>query len=163
MDKKFINTALAAVMGILFLSVLFSLFSLVMDCILTTDLIEFQGGSKTLDLARWSAVALVCVLVPTIVCYGFSIFGTQKVFNLTSAILSFFIALCCLTFLFVIRDKALNTGASTYASVTGFFQEYISITVTTLILGTFYTVKSVFDFKRKDSENKMGETENEEI
>ena len=66
MNKNFVKTVLAAVLGLCVLIMLYSLASLIMEAALANDLIEIGSTSvyETVYFVKWSATGLVCLLVP---------------------------------------------------------------------------------------------------
>ena len=109
MNKPFVQKILAVVLGLALFVMLMSCVSLIMDAVLIDDTILFNNSYKDLLLfTKWTAVALVCTLIPTFVCYAFAFFAKSKIFSICSAVLSLFIAVCCFAFLFTARTAALD-------------------------------------------------------
>ena len=142
---------------------LMSCVSLIMDAVLIDDTILFNNSYKDLLLfTKWTAVALVCTLIPTFVCYAFAFFAKSKIFSICSAVLSLFIAVCCFAFLFTARTAALDgVSAQKYATVTGYFQEMLQLAVPALIACAYFVINSVNLFKHKAVENNVEADENE--
>ena len=153
MDKKLVKNILAVVLGIALIAMIFAVFSLIVDAIGTSDLESLDAANKALGLFKWQAVALVCILVPTLACYAFAYFGNGKIFNIASAVLSLFVAVTAISFTFVLREAALDEVSSiTYASVTAAFSEFIQLAACALIACVYFILNSVFSFKKTKTE-----------
>lgn len=175
MDKKYVKKIISVLLGIALISIVFSLFSLIFDAAFADDLILLNDTGSTeleldeiITLMKWMTVSLVCVLVPTIVCYFFAYFGNGKIFNIVSAVLSLLITATCIAFICVLRQKALDTESATiYAAATGCFDEFIQLAATSFLLCAFFVCNSVFSFlKKPESQQQVENTEvqsNEEV
>ncbi|MBD5584323.1 MAG: hypothetical protein HDQ88_04520 [Clostridia bacterium] len=163
MDKKFIKKILAVVLGMSLLIMIYRLVSLIMDASLTDDAV-LMGSSDIEESAmfmKWTSVALICLLVPTLTCYAFAFFGNKKIFTICSAVLSLFVAVCCIAFFAKMRSILLeDVDALVYASGAGYFSEMMQLAVPSLIACAYFTVCSVLAFKKVNN-SKTGESNEE--
>ena len=151
MDKSFIKKVLAVVLGISLFVMLVTLASLIMEAALADDVSIHASftAEKTIMFIKWSAVALICVTVPALVCYALAYFGNHKIFGIISEVLSFLIVACCIAFFVVARKIALEQlSSSAYASATGYFTELIQLAVPSLLVGIYFVLESVKAFKK---------------
>lgn len=163
MNKPFVQKILAVVLGISLFVMLMSFVSLIFDAVVADDLMLISESYKELiSFTKWTAVALVCTLVPTFVCYAFAFFAKSKIFSICSAVLSLFIAVCCIAFLFTAKASAIEgISASKYATVSGYFQEMLHLAIPALIACAYFVIHSVNLFKKTVDE--PAEIKNEEI
>ncbi len=120
MDKKFVKKILAVVLGITLVAMIFAVFSLAFDAVGMNDLQTLDSSNDVIGLFKWQAVALACILVPTLACYAFAFFGNGKIFNILSSVLSLFVAATAVAFTFVLRKTALDLDSTTaYSTVAG--------------------------------------------
>lgn len=151
MDKKFIKKILAVLLGISLLIMIYEWVSLIMDAALADDTVLLGSSDikESTMFMKWTSVALVCLLVPTFTCYVFAFFGNKKIFNICSAILSLFVAVCCIAFFAKMRSILLEDAyASVYASGVGYFSEMMQLAVPSLIACAYFTICSVLAFKK---------------
>jgi len=168
MEKTFVKKVLAVVLGISLFVMLVSLASLIMDAVLADDVLLLDSNNDYIKeismFMKWTSVALVCAIVPTVLCYIFAYFGNGKIFNICAAVLSFFVAAGCIAFIFVVRDIAMEEIRSdAYAAATGYISELVQLGVSTVISGIFFTVNSVVLFLNKKQAVNDAEVGNEEV
>lgn len=163
MDKKYLKTIVAVVMGIVLITMLYATFSLLFDALLMDNLIIYAGESShdTLKMVQDMVIALTCVVAVALVCYIFSFLGNGKIFNIVSSVLSLFITATSVAFLFVINKTAFEAGQTPYATVAGYFAELIQLAATAFVAGGYFTVNSVLGFINKKPET--AEVTNEEV
>ncbi len=91
MNKNFVKTVLAVILGLCVLIMLYSLASLIMDAALSNDLIEIGSTSvyETVYFVKWSATGLVCLLVPAFASAVFGYFGKNRFLSVIAAVCSF--------------------------------------------------------------------------
>ncbi|MDE6850459.1 MAG: hypothetical protein K2J54_03940, partial [Clostridia bacterium] len=152
MDNKMIKTIVYVIVGLALLTILYSFCSLIFNAITARDQILMNPKELTneikeiLNLATWLLVALVCLLVPTLVCYCFSLFGKNKIMTVVSAVMSLFVVVTCIAFFFVLRDNAfINTTTYTVASTA--YPEIIQLLAASAVTCAFFTYESVFILK----------------
>lgn len=156
MDKKIAKKILAVVLGITLIAMIFAVFSLILAAVGVNDLEALETSSDELALLKWQAVALVCIMVPTLACYAFAFFGNGKIFNIASAVLSLFVAVTSLAFFIVLREAAMDTVSSTtYASVATSFTEFIQLAVCATIALVYFIVNTVACFKKTKTDDEI--------
>ena len=167
MDKKTVKTFVNIIVGIAILTILYSFCSLIFEAITARDPILLEPTSlssnakEVLNLATWMMVALICLLVPTLVCYGFSLFGKNKIMTLASAVMSLFVVVTAFAFFFVLREYAFK-GTSAYTIAIAAFPEFIELIAACAITCAFFTYESVLiiiDYKKANPKNKATITE----
>ena len=158
MNKKYVNKIISVLLGIALIALIFSFFSLLFDAIFMDDVILLNDSNSTdakklneiMPLMKWMTVSLVCVLVPTLVCYVFAYFGNGKIFNIVSAVLSLFFAATCIAFVCVLRKEAIDTNSATiYAAVAECCENFIMLAAASLLLCAFFVYNGVSSFIKK--------------
>lgn len=170
MEKKTVKTFVNIIVGIALLIIIYSFFLMLFNAITARDPLlmspdTFNSSVKeTLSLAIWMMVSLACLIVPTLVCYGFSLFGKNKIMTLASAVMSLFIALICFSFFFALRDNAF-TDINSYTIATAAFTDIIQLFAACTITCAFFTYESVLiilDYRKTHSKNTAAVTEQKE-
>ena len=158
MDKAFYKRILIIIMGICALVLLFAFISLIVDAIGFADLMENTSVSSIMLFAKWSSVAIVCLMVPLFMSYLFSCLSKNVIFRISSAVLSLFTAVSAIAFIAVSRQIVLdNWSTSDYTVFTAYMQEMIQVLVPSIIGCIFYTVGSIQAFaKKSDDTSKWG-------
>ena len=157
MDKKFVRTALAVVLGIAILITAMSAFSLLFDAILSKDLTFISSVSenmeKTIAYIRNTSIGVVCVAVAALACYCFTYFSEKKnMFACLSAGAGLALAAFCIAFVFDLRAIVLKMGGETpYAAATAYFSELLTLAAASLLLCAYFTVIAVRAFTAKKS------------
>ncbi len=164
MGKKTFKTAVTVVFAICVLNMITATASLAFDAYLSKTVLLFSNtvGEKAISYMSNAAIALVCLLVPTLVCFIFSFFTDQKmVFYIASAVMALFVAATCMGFLFDLRTLAVKEFDMTnFAACTEFFTSLVALAVTSLIPCACFTVNAVNLFKHPKEQSK--EAQNEE-
>lgn len=146
MDKSFIKKIIAVVLGLALIIMIFAVASLIIDAVFIDDLIVIGDYSHDIlqDFMKWSAVGLVCVLIPTLACYVFAFLGKRKILTVLSATFSFVLTLSCVVFLCIAHSYAMiGYSAGTLATVTGYFSEVTQICIASLLVGIYFTVTAI--------------------
>lgn len=151
MDNKTVKTIVNIVVGVALLTMIYSFISLIFNAITARDAILLEAGSTNnikniVNLVTYMLVALVCLLVPTLVCYGFALFGKNKIMTIVSAVMSLFVVATCLALFFVLREEAF-TSTSAYTIAAAAFTEIIQLCAATAIMCAFFTFHSVTAIK----------------
>ncbi|MDE6690858.1 MAG: hypothetical protein K2K04_02705 [Clostridia bacterium] len=170
MDNKTVKTFVNIIVGIALLTVIYSFCSLIFDAITLRDAIILDPSiidsdvRDIVNLATWMIVALICLLVPTLVCYGFALFGKNKIMTIASAAMSLFVVVSALAFFFVLRENAF-TGTAAYTIATAAFPEFAELIAASMLTCAFFTYESVviiINIKKTRSENKTAAAEQTE-
>ncbi|MDE7373431.1 MAG: hypothetical protein K2N18_05145 [Clostridia bacterium] len=151
MDKAFFKRVLIVIMGVCAITLLFSFVSLIIDAVSGVDLLDHAGISYSVMMfVKWTAVAIVCLLVPLFASYVFSCVSKNAIFSIASAVLSLLIAVCTITFICVLRKDILDADWSTnaYALLTGYMEDMLQIAVPCFIGCAYFTVNSVQSIKK---------------
>lgn len=157
MDKKFVQTTVAVVLGIAVLVTALSAFSLLFDAILAKDATVVSSVSdtmeKTIAYIRNTSIGVVCVTVAALACYCFTYFSKEKkIFACLSAGAALSLAAFCIAFVFDLRAIILKTGSeSAYAAATGYFAELLPLAAVSLLLCAYFTVIAVRAFTAEKS------------
>lgn len=164
MDKAFVKKVLAVLLGISLVILVYETVSLIVGATLFDDLEILDHSLNDLEaFMKWSAVALACMLIPTLASYVFAFFSNKKTFVLISAILSFVIAVCCIAFFCVTRTYAMQGFSSTnYAQSATFLGEFIQIAVAATLIGAYFLTTFLLTVK-KDRTATVEETVEEVI
>lgn len=164
MNKKFVHTALAVVLGICVSITVFTVFSLLFDAVLSNDITVVSSLSKdmekTVDYMRNMSIGIVCFAIATLACYCFAYFSqNKKLFASFAAGAGFVLAISCIAFVFVLRSFALETGSNNvYTAATGFFSEMLQLAAASLLLCVYFTIIAVRAFKSSaNTETQNGE------
>jgi len=162
MDKSFIKKILAVVLGISLVIMIYETFSLIVGAVLVDDLKLLNTRLNDLQtFMKWSAVALACMLIPTLASYVFAFFGKGKLLSLLAAILSLVITVCCVVFFCVCRSYALQGFSTTnYASSAAYLAELIQLAVAAALCGVYFLVTLKRPAKK---ELEVKENGNEEV
>lgn len=152
MDKKTVKTIVNIVVGVALLTMIYSFVSLIFESWFIDDVIVLNGEpddlSEIMALIKWQTVSLVCVIVPTLVCYVFAYFGNGKIFNIFSAALSLLVFTMCIAFTIVTRNKTFATNsATTYSAITEALGEFITLAASSLLVCAFFVYNSAVSFK----------------
>ncbi len=171
MDKKTVKTFVNIIVGIALLTILYSFCTLIFNAITARDAIIIDPGTlgdyvtDIVNLATWMMVALICLLVPTLVCYGFSLFGKNKIMTIVSAVMSLFVVVTALAFFFVLRENAF-TGTTAYTIATAAFPEFIELIAAGTLICAFFTYESVLiiiDYIKTKSHSVAASSEQTEV
>lgn len=162
MDKAFVKKVLAVLLGISLVILVYETVSLIVGATLFDDLEILDHSLNDLEaFMKWSAVALACMLIPTLASYVFAFFSNKKTFGLISAVLSFVIAVCCIAFFCVTRTYAMQGFSnSNYAQSATFLGEFIQIAVAATLIGAYFLITFSLSVKKKRAET-VGETVDE--
>ncbi len=162
MNKPFVQKILAVVLGISLFVMLMSFVSLIFDAALIDDVSTF-ANEDLMNLSKWMTVGIICILIPTFVCYAFTFFAKSKIFSICSAVLSAFVTICSIAFIFVLRAEILdNFNLQNYSLLTGYVQEMLILAVPALLVCVYFILNSINLFRHKNSENNAEATTNEE-
>ncbi len=151
MDKKTVKKIVSTIVALAILTMIFSFCGLIFDAITARDPITIDPSKVTEEIkditnhATWMLVALACLLLPTLVCYGFSLFGKSKIMTIVSAVMSLFVVVTCIAFFFVLRDYAV-VSAEAYAIAAAVYPYFILLISTGTLLCAFFTYESVMVF-----------------
>lgn len=165
MNKNFIKTVSAVVLGLCVLIMLYSLASLIMEAALSEDLINIGSTSvyETVYFVKWSATGLVCLLVPAFASAAFAYFGKNKFLPVIAALMFFFVAASAFGFIAKVREIA-GANSTAYAAATGYMQELLQLAIPAILIGVYFIIIAVKAFSIKQiSEVTKGEAQNEEI
>lgn len=155
MNKKFVQTAIAVVLGIAVLMTALSTFSLLFDAIFAKDITVIASVSKNVQKAisyiRSTSIGVVCVAIAALACYCFTYFSEKKaLFACLSAVAGLALAAFCIAFTFDLRSIVMKTGSDTaYNAAAGYFSELLSLAAVSLLLCAYFTVVAVRAFKEK--------------
>lgn len=163
MDKQFAKKIVSVLLGIALITIVYSLFSLIFESWFIDDVIVLNGKpddlSEIMSLIKWQTVSLVCVIVPTLVCYVFAYFGNEKIFNIFSAALSLLVFAMCIAFIIVTRNKTFATNsATTYSAITEALGEFITLAASAALFCAYFVINSVFSFIHKQKSSITEET-----
>lgn len=155
MDKKTIQTVMYVVLGIAAFVLVAALVSLFFGAILAEDPIEIsetaESVEKVLLYVKNSSIAVICIGIPTVVCYFFTVFSkSKKVFGLISALLSLMLITMCLGFIFDLRAivlKLTDEVSTCYSLATAYFSDLIEVLVSCGIACAYFTVVTVCSFR----------------
>lgn len=149
MDKAFVKKVLATVYGICVLIMLFKFVSLITDIAFAKDLVDF--GSVYTSVAymiKWSALGIVCVLVPVFACSFFAFFSKNKIFIIIAAALHLFVGVSAIVLAAAVRQYSLAfDAAATYAAGLTYLQELIELAVPSLLVCGYFVYDAVIAFK----------------
>lgn len=171
MDKKTVKTLVNIIVGIAILTIIYSFCSLIFNAITARDAIiidpsKIDGGVRDIvNLATWMMVALICLLVPTLVCYGFSLFGKNKIMTMASAVMSLFVIVTALAFFFVLREYSF-TDTTAYTIASAVFPGFIELIAAGSLTCAFFTYESVLiilDYKKATSNSVAASSEQTEV
>ena len=170
MDKPFVKTILAVVLGLALIMLIFETVSLIWDAIGIGDLKEMSNGLDDIQsFMRWSAVGLALMMVPALTSYAFAFFSNKKFYKIAAASLSLVVVLCCIIFISVSRHIALDDkNVSYYASAAGYFVELMQILISSALIGVYFLLITVLPAKKTGTvetetvKAKTEEVENEE-
>jgi len=165
MNKNFVKTVLAVVLGLCVLIMLYSLASLIMDAALANDLIEICSTSvyETVYFVKWSATGLVCLLVPAFASAVFGYFGKNRFLPVIAAVMFFFVAASAFGFIAKVREIA-GTKSSAYSAATAYIQELLQLAIPAILAGVYFIITAVKAFSAKKINEVTGEeAQNEEI
>lgn len=155
MNKKFVQSAIAVVLGIALLMTALAAFSLLFDAIFAKDITVIASVSenlqKTISYIRSTSIGVVCVAIAALVCYCFTYFSEKKaLFACLSAGAGLALAAFCIAFTFDLRSIVMKTGSETaYNAAAGYFSELLSLAAVSLLLCAYFTVVAVRAFKEK--------------
>lgn len=154
MDKKTVNTILSVLLGIAVFVIIGTVISLFFDAVLAKDtlLIASPNGSvdKVILYTKNSSIGLICIAVPTLVCYCLTYFSkSKKVFGLISALLSLMLVAMSIGFIFDLRGIVLEleTKNTAYSVATAYFSELIQMLTACGLTCAYFTVITVFAFR----------------
>ncbi|MDE7405992.1 MAG: hypothetical protein K2M89_03880 [Clostridiales bacterium] len=158
MDKKTVQTIMSVVLGIAAFVIVAALVSLFFGAILAEDPVEIsetaESVEKVLLYVKNSSIAVICIGIPTVVCYFFTFFSkSKKAFGLISAILSLVLVEMCLGFIFDLRSivlKLTDDVSTCYSLATAFFTDLIEVLVSCLISCAYFIVVTVCAFRTKN-------------
>lgn len=163
MDKHFFKNVLTVVLGICVLIMIFSTVSLASDAALADDLVSIGSNKKLTMLIKWTALALVCLMIPTITCYVFTYFTDNKLMKIFAAALSLIVTVVCIAIFIISRNAGIEGNSSTkYATVTGYLSELLQLATASLIVCIYYVICFIKSFKNKHYETVTEIPENEE-
>ena len=162
MDKPFVKKILAVVLGLALIIMIFGTISLIWDAIGMGDLKELSGSLNDIQsFMRWTAVGLAIMVVPALASYVFAFFSDKKLFKITSAVLSLVVVICCITFITLCRNMAVDLGTTSYASAAGYFSELMQLLIASALIGIYFLLISVLPAKKAEKVE-TEEAENEE-
>ncbi|MBD5092665.1 MAG: hypothetical protein HDT36_04720 [Clostridiales bacterium] len=167
MDKKLAKRIFVVIMGICAVTLLFACVSLIVNAVGISDMLEHANTSYSVMLfEKWSAVAVVMLLITLFTSYVFSCISKNKIFKISSAALSLFTAISAISFICVLRKDILDAEWSTndYALYTAYIEELVRVIIPCLIGTAYFTMNSVLSFKKAkvETDNK-DEANNEEV
>ena len=170
MDKPFIKKILAVVLGLSLIILIFETVSLIWNTIGMGDLKTLDHDLNDVEsFMRWTAVGLAVMMVPALTSYVFAFFSDKKLFKITSAALSLVVVVCCITFITLCRDVAIEYDSiSAYSSASGYFSELMQILISSALIGVYFLLISVLPAKKAGEvatetvEAKPEEVKNEE-
>ena len=167
MDKKYLKTIISVILGIALAVMVYSLVSLLFECIFMEDAMKFAEDlmssdkkmHETLEFLQSVSIALTCTIAITFVCYAFAYFGNGKIFNVAAAALSLLTAVLCIVFVILLRNKAHDAGMTTYTAVAETFDSFIQLAVSALLACVYFILNSVASFTAH-KKNNDGEAQN---
>lgn len=160
MDKTFLRRALAVIVGVCAVALIFQLASLISIATGLNDVVEHVHATLSLALyVKWTAVAIILVMAPLFISYIFSCLSKNVIFQISSALLSLITMLCAISFAVVLNGKVLDMDWSetNYTFYTTFLEEMIAVAVPCFVTFVFYTVSSVQAFRRKPDAKETAE------
>lgn len=163
MNKKFVSTVLAVILGIATFVMVSSTVSLMFDAILSHDIADITSVSesmeKLLSYMRNSAIGVLIFSAATLASYCFTYFTkAKKIFGCISAGLSLALAVFCIAFVFDLRGIVLKIASETiYTAATSYFTELITLAIAALLLCVCFTIITVKEFKSKTAQIAMNE------
>lgn len=171
MDKSFVKKILAVLLGISLVIMVYETVSAIIGVITLDDLQILQIYLTDLQaFIKWSMVGLICIIIPTLASYVFAFLSKKKTFALISAVLSFFVTICCIVFFSVARSYAMHGfSSSNYAEGVSLFTAYIQIGVASALIGAYFLITLLHRDKKQavtetaeETEQQAEEVENEE-
>ena len=167
MNKKFIKSVIAVVLGLALAITLIATFSLIFDAIMSSDVATLSSVSKSMEkllsYTRNTAIGVVFVNIAMLACFCFTYFiKTKKVFGCISTVLSLLSAAMCIAFVFDLRAIVLkSTSLQSYSAATGYFSELAAAALLFFAYFLFVTVKSFRSEKVSDQVIAEFKTEDE--
>jgi hypothetical protein len=153
MNKKFIKSVIAVVLGLALAITLIATFSLIFDAIMSSDVATLSSVSKSMEkvlsYTRNTAIGVVFVNIAMLACFCFTYFiKTKKVFGCISTVLSLLSAAMCIAFVFDLRAIVLkSTSLQSYSAATGYFSELISLAAAALLFFAYFLFVTVKSFR----------------
>lgn len=167
MNKRVTESAIAVIVGVCWLALLWQGVSLFASVLMTgnteelADLGSYFGSYKALiDFIKWSSVTVFLLLIPTIVCGALKIFTKNKIFSVICSALHFAALACLIGFyckIYVMADS--SESILQYIMAMGYFSDYIILMVATAVLCAYYAYESVLGFV-SDRKGKVAEVAN---
>lgn len=164
MNKKFVGTVIAVLLGFAAFVMIASTVSLIFEAVLTHDVAEITTVSEEMEdlisYVRNSAIGIVVFSAAALISYCFTYFtDKKKIFGCISAGLSIALAAFCIAFVFDLRDIALKSlSERVYTAAASYFSELITLAIAALLLCAYFTVITVKAFKAKAANEKISET-----
>ncbi len=166
MNRNFIKTVIAVVLGICLVTMIMTAVGFISEAALADDLLQLNGDPDIVPMIKWTALSLALLLIPAVVCYVFTCFTGHPAMNIFAAAVSFVITLASIVIFIVARNLGIEeTSANDYATVSAYFPELLQYMVSSLLVGVFYVLRSVYAFKErrnKPAQATMEATEHEE-
>lgn len=159
MDKKTVQVVMSVILGIAAFTIIATVVSLLFDAILAEDTITIAEPSKNVEdvimYIKHSSVAVICISIPTVVCYFLTYFSkSKKIFGLISAVLSLMLIAMCLGFIFDLRGVVLDykeSANTSYTLATAYFTELGKLLISYVFAGAYFAVIFVRAFRTKQS------------
>ena len=159
MNKKTLHIVMSVVLGIAFFAIVATVISLLFDAILSNDTILIASPSKNaekvISYVKHSSIGLICIAIPTLVCYCFTYLAkSKKIFAVVSVLLSLLLISMCIGFIFDLRGIVLKFDSSIaecYTIATSYFTELIQLIVSCCFACVYFIVATVLAFRPQNA------------
>ena len=146
MNKKALNTIMYVVFGIAVFVMFGTAMSLLFDAILSDDLLVVAtpeaNTEKVVSYIKNSAVGIVCIAIPTLVCCSLAFSAkSKKIFGILSATLALLLLSMSIGFIFDLRGTVMQFDAARkecYTIATAYFSDLIMIIVSSCIICAYF-------------------------
>lgn len=137
MNKKTLNIVLSVILGIAAFVTVATVMSLLFGAIIAKDPINITETAKNVEkvlmYVRNSSIAVVCIAIPTVVCWFLTYFSkSKKAFGAISTLLSLMLVAMCLGFIFDLREIVLkfkDDQSTCYTLATSYFPDLLKLVV----------------------------------
>lgn len=154
MDKKTLHTVVSVVLGIAVFTIISVVILLMFDAVLADDTLEITSTSKYMDetvsYVKHSSIAVICIAIPMLVCYGLTYFAkSKKIFATISALISLVLIAMCIGFVFDLRSIVIEFDAlrsTCYTVASAHFSKLIELLISCAFSCAYFTVIAIRAF-----------------